>query len=158
MQHGYLLLCEVSPISSFESFLGEACEHHSVEFHHPVSQMLKDASYDSVLSRMILDAHLALVGVGCVTDGVGVYLTVFQFHTLCNPLEVGCGDVLVELDVVDLLFQELGMSEFGGKVAVVGEQQHASGVAVESAYRVNALSAAVLHQIHHRFPCLRVIA
>ena len=68
------------------------------------------------------------------------------------------GDVLVEVHVVHLLLEELRMRQLRREVAVVGQEQHAGGVAVESSHGVYALGACVLHEVHDGLALLRVIA
>jgi len=67
-------------------------------------------------------------------------------------------NVLIKEYMVDFLFQELWMSELACQIAIIGEQKHTSGVAVEASYRVNALTTSVLDKFHNRFALLRVIA
>ena len=50
------------------------------------------------------------------------------------------------------------LCELRSEVAVVGEQEHAGCVAVEASYRVDALRAHVLHEVHHGLTLLRVVA
>jgi hypothetical protein len=48
--------------------------------------------------------------------------------------------------------------EFAGQFTVVGEQEHTRGVAVQTAYGINALGTCVFHQFHHRLAVLGVVA
>ena len=50
------------------------------------------------------------------------------------------------------------MREFRGQFAVVGEQQHARGVAVEPSDGIDSLGTSVLHEFHHSLTVLRVVA
>ena len=98
---------------------------------------------------MDLDAGLVAVGVIDVGDGVGVDLAVVQFDTVGDALHVVLLDVLVGPYVVDLLLDELGVSQFGGQVAVVGQQEHTGGVTVQAAYGIDTLLTGALHQVEH---------
>ena len=60
--------------------------------------------------------------------------------------------------MVDLLLDELRLSELAGEVTIVGEKEHASGVAVETAYWIDTLLACIAHEIHDSLTSLRVIA
>ena len=107
---------------------------------------------------MNLDAHLLLVhGVG-ILHVVGLYLAVFERDSVAYLLQVVCRDVLVKMHMVYFLLEELGVCELAGHVAVVGEQQHARGIAVEPAHGIDALGASVLHKVHHGLALLRVVA
>mgnify|MGYP004687006411 FL=1 len=86
-----------------------------------------------------------------------MHLTVLQLYAVGNLLEILGGDVLVEEHVVHLLLQELGMCQLRGQLAIVGEQEHARGVAVETANGIDALRASVLHEIHHGLALLRIV-
>ena len=106
---------------------------------------------------MDLNAYLLLVdGVG-ILHVIGLDLSILQLYALGNLLEVVSGDVLIEIDVIDLLLEILGMGELRGEVSIIGEQKHTGGVAVETSYRVDALGACVLDQIHDGLTLLRVV-
>ena len=60
--------------------------------------------------------------------------------------------------MIDFLLYELGMREFGGKVAVVGEQEHAGGVAVEATDGIYSFWASTLHKVHNREATVGVVA
>ena len=157
-QHIHFLLCEEAPVAAAEVLLGESCKLYAVEFHHAVAEVLEDAAHDAVLSAVNLDAYLTLVGVAGILDGVGMYFAVLKFDAVGNLLQVVCCHVLVEIDMVNLLLEELGVCELRGEVAVVGEEKHAGGVAVESAYGVDALRTYVLDEVHYGLALLWVVA
>ena len=157
-QHIHFLLCEEAPVAAAEVLLGESCKLYAVEFHHAVAEVLEDAAHDAVLSAVNLDAYLTLVGVAGILDGVGMYFAVLKFDAIGNLLQVVCCHVLVEIDMVNLLLEELGVCELRGEVAVVGEEKHAGGVAVESAYGVDALRTYVLDEVHYGLALLWVVA
>ena len=50
------------------------------------------------------------------------------------------------------------MCELGSEVAVVGEQEHTGGVAVEASHGVDAFFAGTLHEVHHGFASVGVVA
>ena len=157
-QHIHFLLCEETPVAAAEVLLGESCKLYAVEFHHAVAEVLEDAAHDAVLSAVNLDAYLTLVGVAGILDGVGMYFAVLKFDAIGNLLQVVCCHVLVEIDMVNLLLEELGVCELRGEVAVVGEEKHAGGVAVESVYGVDALRTYVLDEVHYGLALLWVVA
>ncbi len=157
-KHFHFLLCEEAPVAAAEVLLGESGKQNAVEFHHTVAQMLEDAAHDAVLSAVNLYTHLTLVGVAGILDGISMHFAVLQFYAVGNLLEVVCGDVFVEEYVVNLLLEELGMCEFRGEVAVVGEQEHASGVAVESSHGIDSLWTDALDEVHNGLALLRVVA
>ncbi len=107
---------------------------------------------------MDLDAHLTVVVLIGIFDGIGMHLTVFQLHAVGNLLQILHGDVLIEEHVIHLLLQELRMGELAGQLTVVGKQQHTGGVAVETAHGIDALGAGTLNDVHHGLTLLRVIA
>jgi len=157
-QHLHFLLCEEAPVAAAEVLLGESCELYAVELNDAVAEVFEDTTHDAVLAAVNLDAYLALVCVACVLDSVCMYLAVLQLDALSNLLHVVSCYVLVEEYVVHLLLQELRVCELRSEVAVVGEQEHAGCVAVESAYGVDALRAHVLHEVHHGLTLLWVVA
>ena len=107
---------------------------------------------------MDLNAHLLLVLLVGILACVGLNLTVLQLDAVANLLQVVCGDVLVKIYVINLLLEELWMSELGCHVTIVGEKQYTCGVAVETTYGIDALTACVLHEIHHGLALLWVVA
>ena len=157
-QHIHFLLCEEAPVAAAEVLLGESCKLYAVELHHTVAEVLEDAAHDAVFPAVNLDAYLTLVGVAGILDGVGMYFAVLKFDSVGNLLQVVCCHVLVKIDMVNLLLEELGVCELRGEVAVVGEEKHAGGVAVESAYGVDALRTYVLDEVHYGLALLWVVA
>ncbi len=107
---------------------------------------------------MDCNAGLIAVGFGGVADFVCVDGAVFKFDAVGDALHVFLGDVLVGPHVIYFLFDVFRMGEFRSEVAVVGQQQHACGVAVEAPNRVDALGAGSLHQIHHCGAAVGVVA
>ena len=157
-QHIHFLLCEEAPVAAAEVLLGESSKLYAVELHHTVAEVLEDAAHDAVFPAVNLDAYLTLVGVAGILDGVGMYFAVLKFDSVGNLLQVVCCHVLVKIDMVNLLLEELGVCELRGEVAVVGEEKHAGGVAVESAYGVDALRTYVLDEVHYGLALLWVVA
>ncbi len=60
--------------------------------------------------------------------------------------------------MIYLLLDELGVCQLGGQVAVVGEQQHAGGVAVQASHGIDALGAGVAHQVKHGGTAVGIVA
>lgn len=114
-----------------------------------VAELFKDSAYDTVSSGVDFDAGLIAVGFGSVADCVGVDGSVFKFYAVGDALHVVFRDVFVGPNVVDFLLHVFGVSELGGEVAIVGKQKYAGGVAVESAYGVDAFFASVFDEIHY---------
>ena len=106
---------------------------------------------------MDLDTYLAVVTIVGILDSVGMYLAILQLNALSDLLQILGSHVLVKEDMIDLLLEELRMRQFAGKLTVVGQQQHTGGVAVQTAYRIDALRTCVLHEIHHSLALLRII-
>ena len=106
---------------------------------------------------MNLDAHLLLVDSIGILHVIGLDLTVFQLDTLGNGLQVVSGDVLVEIDVIDLLLEIFRMGELRCEVTIVGEQKHTRGVTVEASHWIDALRAGILDEVHHRLALLGIV-
>ena len=107
---------------------------------------------------MDLDTYLAVVTLVGILNSVGMYLAILQLNALSDLLQIFGSHILVEEDMVDLLLEELRMGQLAGKLTVVGQQQHTSGVAVQTTYRIDALGTCVLHEIHHSLTLLRIVA
>ena len=107
---------------------------------------------------MDLDTHLLLVSLVGILNVVGLDLAILELDALCNLREIMSGNSLIEIDVVDLLLEVLGMRQLRGEVAIVGEEEHTRGVTVETTNGVDALGAGVLDQVHNSLALLRVIA
>ena len=151
------LLGEVAPVATAEVLLGESGELYAVELGDAVAEGLEDATHDAVLTGVDLDADLLLVnGIG-ILDIVGMDFTILELNALCYLRQVVGSNGLVEVDVVDLLLEELRMSELGCQVTVVGQQKDARGVTVETPHRIDALRTSILDEIHDRLALLRVI-
>ena len=88
---------------------------------------------------------------------VGVHFTVFEGDAVGYLLHVVSGEVLVEIYVIYLLLEELGMGQFASQLAVVGEQKHTNRGAGKTTHGVDALGASVLDEVHHGLALLGVI-
>ena len=122
-----------------------------------VTEALEDTAHDAVLAAVYLDAHLALVVVVGILYGVGVYLAIFEGDAIGYLLHVVGGKVLVKIYVIDLLLQELRVSELAGELAIVGKEQHTHGVAVQATYGIDALRTGILDQIHNGLALLWIV-
>ncbi len=120
--------------------------------------MLEDAAHDAVATGVNLYAHLLLVGVAGVLNGIGMYLSVLKLNAVGYLAHVGSGDVLVEADMVDFLLAILRVSEFAGQFSIVGEEQHARGVEVKTSDGIDALVASTLDEFHDGLAVLGVVA
>ena len=123
-----------------------------------VAEALEDAAHDAVASRVDFNAGLIAVGLGGVADSIGVDGAVFKLDAVGDALHVVLGDVFVSPYMIDFLFDILGMGQLGREVAVVGEQEDAGGVAVESSHGVDALVTGSLDNIHDGQTAVGVIA
>ncbi len=85
-------------------------------------------------------------------------LSVVELYAVGYALHILLGDVFVCPDMIYLLLDEFRMGELRGEIAVVGEEKHARGVAVESSYRIYPLAACVLDQIKHSETSVGIIA
>src|SRR5690554_1496837 len=95
------------------------------------------------------DANLGGIdGVG-IADFIGLDDAVFQFYSFFNETQMFFFQGFVEEDVVYFSDFGRGVSQFFGKVLIVGHQQHTGGVPVEASYRINALLAGFLDQIKY---------
>ena len=106
---------------------------------------------------MNLDAHLALVVVIGILDGVGVHFTIFEGDAVGYLLHVVGGKVLVKIYVIDLLLQEFRVSKLTGELSIVGKEQHAHGIAIQATYGIDALRTGVLDKVHDGLALLRII-
>ena len=86
-----------------------------------------------------------------------MHFTVFEGDAVGYLLHVVSGEVLVEIYVIYLLLEELGMGQLASQLAVVGEQEHTHSVAVKTTHGVDALGASVLDEVHHGLALLGVI-
>ena len=84
--------------------------------------------------------------------------TVIKLNTFSNLTHVSSCHILVSVYVVDLFLKELRMRELGGQLAIIGEQEHARRVAVQTSDRVDALITGTFDKIHHRLAVLRIVA
>ena len=150
-------MSEVAPATAGQVFLGETGKVDAVEFHHVIAQRLKYAAHDAVAARVNLDAGLLAVGGRYVTYCIGVDGAIVEFNTVGDVLHVLLADGLVGPHLVDLLLDILGVGEFGGQVTIVGEQEHASGIAVETTHGIDALLAGSLHKVHNGLAAVGII-
>ena len=154
----YLLLGEVAPVTAANVLLSQSGKLHAVELGNLISQRLEDAANDAVLARVNLDAYLLLIGIAGILDGVSLDVTVLQCDALGNLLHIVSRNGLVQVNVIDLLLQELGVCQLRSQVAIIGKQQHTGGVAVQTTNGIDTLGASILNKVHHRLTLLGIIA
>ena len=158
LKHVHLVLGEETPIATLHVLFGKTGKVDTVQFHHLVAQVFEDTAHYTVAATMYLYAHLFLVHRISIVNGIGMYLAILQHNALGNLTKVGSGNVLVAIYVVNLLLEILGVCQLGSQIAIVGEQEHTSGAAVQTTYGIYALAASVLHQVHYGLAILWVIA
>ena len=107
---------------------------------------------------MNLYTYLLLIHCIGILHLIGLNLSIFERDTIAYLLKVVSGDVLVKIDMVNLLLQELGMSELAGHVTIVGEEQYSCSVTVETSHRIDTLRTGSLHKVHHCLTLLWIIA
>lgn len=157
-QHLHFLLSEEAPVATTEILLCKSCKLYAVELHYAIAEVLEDTANDTVLAAVDLDANLALVCIACILDCVCMHLAVLKLYAVSYLLQVVSCNVLVEVNMVDLLLEELRMCKLRSQIAIVGEQEHTGGVAVETSYGIDALGAYVLNQIHNCLALLGIVA
>ena len=82
---------------------------------------------------------------------------VFQIESVAQSLHIFFGNGMVEHHFVDFLLTIFRVCHFRGQIAIVGQQQHAGGIAVEPSDGIDAFAAGVFHQVEHRHACLWVV-
>ena len=87
-----------------------------------------------------------------------MYGAVLKLDAVGYALHVVLGDVVVGPYVINLFLYKLGVCELGSKVAVVGEQEHTGGVAVETTYGIDAFLTRALDEIHDGETSVGVVA
>ncbi len=112
--------------------------------------MFEDTAYDTVLAGMELDAHFPPVVLIHVRDLVHFGKTVFQHDALGDSRKIGLGQGFVQRDMVYLARPVRRMREVLGHIAVVGKEQHARGITVETTYGINPFTASAIYQFHDR--------
>ena len=106
---------------------------------------------------MDLDAYLALVLFAGITDGIGMDFSVFQFQPVGDFFHIFDRYVFIQPYVVNLFLLERRMRQLGSQIAVVGKQEYACGISIQTSYRINAFRAGILHQIHYGKAFLRIV-
>ena len=61
------------------------------------------------------------------------------------------------MNVINLLLQELRMSQLRSQVTIVGQKKHTCCITVETTYRIDTLRTNVLYEVHHSLALLRII-
>ena len=154
----HLFLCQIAPLATTQVLLGQTGKLNAVELGHLVAKALEDAAHNAVLTRMDLNAHLLLVHRIGILNGIGLDLTVFKHHAFGNLLQVVGRHIAVGIYMINLLLQELRMGQLRSQIAIVGQEQHTSGVTVQTTYGIDALRAGILHQVHHGLALLGIVA
>ena len=115
-QHLHFLFGEETPVATTQVLLGESGKLNAVEFHDAIAQALKDTTDDAVLTRVDFNAHLRLVLLIGISNSVGMYFAIVEGDTFGYLLNVVSSNVFVQIYVVDLLLEELRVSELRGEV------------------------------------------
>lgn len=152
-----LLVCEVAPVSARDVELGEAAVVYAVKFLNIVTKVLKHSAHDAVAARMDDDAHLLAIARVNIAYLIGIDGAIFQLHALDERLKILFCDSLVKEDMINLADLITRVHKLLGHVSIIGKQEDARGVAVEAAYRVDALVARACHNVHHGATPLRIV-
>ena len=111
--------------------------------------MFEHAADDAVASRMNLYADRLFV-IFQIGNLVKKRIAVLQRYTLCQSVEIGTGERLIERNLVDFLLLVRWVRQLAGNVAVVCKQQQPERVFVQPSDRVDAFGASPLDQLHDR--------
>ena len=107
---------------------------------------------------MDLDTYLVLILLVSVCNSIGMDRTILKLDASSDLGEIGLSNVLVKPYVVDLLLHVLRVSQLRSEVTIVGKEKHASGVAVETTYWIDALLAGIANKIHDGLTALWIVA
>ena len=157
-KHVHFFFCKESPIATFYVFLGQTGKIYTVKFDNMISKAFENTANNAVPAGMYFNAHLFLVGIAGMINGVSLDIAVFKGDTLCYLSDITGCHIAVEINVIDFFLEEHGMCEFACQFSIIGKQQHTGGVAVKASYRIDAFSAGLGYEVHHRLPVLRVFA
>ena len=152
-----LFLCEVTPTAAGQIIFRKAGEIYTVEFCDMVAERFEYAADNAVAAGVYFDAGLVAVGFRGIRYCVGMYFAVFKLDAVGDALHIFFGYVAVGPDVVYFFLGVLRMGKFRGQVTIVGEQQHAGGIAVEASYGIYSLVACAFHEIHHGHATVGVV-
>ena len=106
---------------------------------------------------MDFNTYIILLILVSIADSICMNLTIVQLNTGSNLFHICLCQILVQMHMIYFLFQILGMSQLRSQITIVGKQQHTGRIAVQTAYRINALGAGILYQIHYRATRLRIV-
>ena len=85
-------------------------------------------------------------------------VTVVELNAVGDVLHVLLADGLVGPHLVDFLLDILGVGELGREVTIVGEQEHTSGVAVQTSHGIDAFLTGTLDEVHNGLAAVGVVA
>ena len=86
-----------------------------------------------------------------------MYRPVFQFNAFQHLFHVFAGHGFVQFNLVYFVYAGGRVREASGKVAVVGKEQQAGGIAVEATDGVYPFGAGTVYQHHYRLAFLWVV-
>ena len=156
MEHVHLFGREETPFAATYVLLGQAGEGHAVEVHHLIADFLEYTAYDAVLTRVNLETDMTTVGFREL-EGIRDDALVVQHHSGANDSLIHFVEFAVERHGVNLLLMEFRVRQLGGEVAVVGQQEHTGGVAVEASHGIDTLRAGVTNDVDNGMTLLRII-
>ena len=156
MEESYFLRCEETPFAATYVFLGQTGKRDAVEVDDLIPYLLEDAANDAVLTGVNLQADMLAVAFREL-QGIGDDTLVVQYDTGANDGLIYFVQLLVERDSIDLLLMEFRMGQLGCQVTVVGEQQYARGVTVQTTNRIDTLGTCRTNDVDYRVTLLRVI-
>ena len=120
--------------------------------------MFENTADDAVAARVELDADALLaVIILVVSNVIGSDGTVVQFDAFRNTEHVVLGQGLVKDDMVELRDLAARVGQLLGQVTIVGEQQEACGLLVETTHGEDALRASIFDEFHHGIAFIRIV-
>ena len=156
MEHSYFFRCEEAVFAPAHVLFGKSGKGNTVEVHHFIADFLKNTAYDTVLTGVNLQTDVSAIlfrELKCVRNDTFI----IQHNTCANDSLVHLVQISIQRNGIDLLLMELRVRQFGSQVPIVGEEEDAGRVTVQTSHRIDTLSTGVTNDVDHRVTLLGII-
>ena len=144
----HLVRSEETPSTTLQVFLCKTCVVDAIELCNLVTEVLEHTANDTVAARVNLYANRLLIVLD-IRNLIEEDIAILESDTLSKLLEISACESLILSNLVNLLLTQRWVSQLTSNIAIVSEEQQAQRVLIEATYRIDALLASVLHQLHY---------
>ena len=144
-------------MSTLYILLGQSSIHHPIQSSYIIAKMFEDATDDTIASAVYLQSYLCFILGVCIGQHIYIGYPILECDAAGNFIKVRLGQRLVQRDMIYLFYFVLWMGQLLGQIAIVGQQQHAGGIAIQTSYREDPFGCGLTDKVEDGLTPLRIV-